>query len=176
MPSSLIARNQRVAQPLSECHAGIMKRFKLLSVVFACSLSWSLPAVAQDAGYWRAESTTAKHITGDVALTDEKISINFSTYWIAQIRTLTPAELSAAFGAEANAPGSGNLYRLSIPSDKKLLHKSTLCGGEDTQWLATYSTGRTLPLAFFSTSQMPVLTTDALTNNSNLCSVFGYTR
>ena len=151
-----------------------MKRFKRLSVVFACSLSCFLPALAQEAGYWRAASTTAKHITGDVALSDEKISINFSTYWIAQIRALTPAELSAAFGADA--PGSGNLYRLSIPSDKKLLHKGTLCGGEDTQWLATYSTGRALQLAFFSTSKMPVLTTEALTNNSNLCGVFGYSR
>jgi hypothetical protein len=153
-----------------------MKRFKLLSVVLACSLSCFQPAVAQDAGYWRATSNTAKHITGDVALTDEKISINFSTYWIAQIRTLTPAELSAAFNADANAPASGNLYRLSIPSDKKLLHKSSLCGGEPTQWLATYSTGRILQLAFFSTSRMPVLTPEALTNNSNLCGVFGYTR
>jgi hypothetical protein len=153
-----------------------MKRFKLLSVVFACSLSYSLPAVAQDTGYWRATSTSARHITGDVALTDEKISINFASYWIAQIRALTPAELSAAFNADANTPGSGNLYRLSIPSDKKLLHKSTLCGGEDTQWLATYSTGRSLQLAFFSTSQMPVLTPEALSNNSNLCGVFGYSR
>ncbi len=153
-----------------------MKYFKLLCVLFVCSLCCSLPAVAQETGYWRAASTTAKHITGDVALTGEKISINFSAFWIAQIRALTPAEISAAFGADANAPGSGNLYRLSIPSDKKMLHKSTLCGDEDTQWLATYATGRTLQLAFFSTSQMPVLTTDALSNNSNLCGVFGYTR
>ncbi len=153
-----------------------MKHFKLLLALFACSLCCSLSSVAQEAGYWRASSTTAKHITGDVALTDEKISINFSAYWIAQIRALTPAELSAAFGADANAPGSGNLYRLSIPSDKRMLHKSTLCGGEDTQWLATYASGRTLQLAFFSTSQMPVLTPEALSNNSNLCGVFGYTR
>jgi hypothetical protein len=153
-----------------------MKRFKLSCALLACSLCCSITSLAQDAGYWRATSTTAKHITGDVALSDEKISINFSTYWIAQIRALNPAELSAAFSADANAPGSGNLYRLSIPSDKKMLHKNTLCGGEDTQWLATYSTGRTLQLAFFSTSQMPVLTADALANNSNLCGVFGYTR
>jgi hypothetical protein len=153
-----------------------MKRFNLLPVVFACSLSFSLPALAQEAGYWRAASTTAKHITGDVALSDEKISINFSTYWIAQIRTLTSAELSAAFNADATNTATGNLYRLSIPSDKKMLHKSTLCGGEDTQWLATYSSGRTLELAFFSTSQMPVLTPEALANNSNLCAIFGYAR
>ena len=136
----------------------------------------TVSALAQEAGYWRATSNTAKHITGDVALSDEKITINFSTYWIAQIRTLTPAELSAAFNADAGTSATGNLYRLSIPSDKKMLRKSTLCGGEDTQWLATYSSGRTLELAFFSTSQMPVLTPEALANNTNLCGVFGYTR
>jgi hypothetical protein len=155
-----------------------MKFLKLSCVLLACSLTFSACAVAQEAGYWRATSTTAKHITGDVALTTEKLSINFSSYWIAQIRTLTPTELSAAFGADASAPisGTGNLYRLSIPSDKKLMHKNTLCGGEDTQWLATYTTGRTLQLAFFSTSKMPVLTPDALANDSSLCGVFGYAR
>ncbi len=144
--------------------------------MLACSLSCSIAASAQEAGYWRATSTTARSITGDVALNGEKIAINFSSYWIAQIRTLTPAELSAAFGADAKDAGTGNLYRLSIPSDKKLLHKNTLCGGEDTQWLATYSTGRNLQLAFFSTSQMPVFTPDAFSNNTNLCGIFGYTR
>lgn len=154
-----------------------MKCLKLYCALLVCCLTFSEPsqAQAQDAGYWRAASNAAKSITGDVALTSEKISINFSTYWIAQIRSLTPAELSAAFGLEPNAPGSGNLYRLNIPSDKKLLHKNTLCGGEDTQWLATYSTGRTLHLAFFSTSKMPVLTPEAMTNNSDLCGVFEYT-
>jgi hypothetical protein len=153
-----------------------MKCFKLSAAFLACSLSFGVPLAAQDTGYWRAASNTAKSITGDIALTSEKISINFSTYWIAQIRALTPAELSAAFGVDVNAPGNGNLYRLSIPSDKKLLHKNTLCGGEDTQWLATYSTGRTLQLAFFSTSKMPVFTPEAMTNNSDLCGVFEYQR
>jgi len=151
-----------------------MKFLKLSTALFACSLMCSVSLAAQDTGYWRAASNTAKTITGDVALTGEKISINFSTYWIAQIRALTPAELSAAFGLDANAPGTGNLYRLSIPSDKKMLHKNTLCGGEDTQWLATYSTGRTLHLAFFSTSKMPALTPEAMTNNSDLCGIFEY--
>jgi hypothetical protein len=153
-----------------------MKQLKLLCVLLACSLTCSVLAVAQETGYWRAASKTAKSITGDVALTNEKIAINFSAYWIAQIRTLTPAELSAAFGADASTPGAGNLYRLSIPSDKKLMHKNTLCGGEDTQWLATYTTGRTLQLAFFSTSKMPVLTPEAFTNNSDLCGIFSYVR
>ena len=155
-----------------------MKFLKLSCVLLACSLTSSVLAAAQETGYWRATSSTAKHITGDVALNSEKISLNFSAYWIAQIRALTPAELSAAFGTDAGdtTSGTGNLYRLSIPSDKKLLHKNTLCGGEDTQWLATYTTGRTLQLAFFSTSKMPVLTPDALANDSSLCGVFGYAR
>jgi hypothetical protein len=153
-----------------------MKCLKLSCVLLACSLTCSTLALAQETGYWRATSSTAKSITGDVALNSEKISINFTSYWIAQIRTLTPAELSAAFGTDSNAPtpGNGNLYRLSIPGDKKLMHKNTLCGGEVTQWLATYTTGRTLQLAFFSTSKMPVLTPDALTNDPALCGVFEY--
>ena len=153
-----------------------MKSFKLYSALFVCCLCCCLPAIAQEAGYWRASSKTAKSITGDVALSDQKISINFTAYWIAQIRTLTPAELSAAFGADASTPGNGNLYRLSIPSDKRMLHKNTLCGGEDTQWLATYTTGRSLQLAFFSTSKMPVFTPEAMTNDSSLCGIFGYER
>lgn len=151
-----------------------MKFLKVSCALLACLLSCSLLAAAQDTGYWRASSKTAKSVTGDVALTGEKISINFSTYWIAQIRALTPAELSAAFGIDGNAPGAGNLYRLSIPSDKKLLHKNTLCGGEPTQWLVTYSTGRSLQLAFFSTSKMPVLTSEGMANNTDLCGVFEY--
>ena len=151
-----------------------MKFLKFASALLACSLSCPVSALAQDAGYWRASSNTAKSITGDIGLTSEKISINFTTYWIAQIRALTPAELSAAFGLDAVPAGTGNLYRLSIPSDKKLLHKNTLCGDEPTQWLVTYSTGRTLQMAFFSTSKMPVLTPEAMTNNSDLCGVFAY--
>jgi hypothetical protein len=165
---------RQLLKPTIGCHAERMKFLKFSFVLLACSLSCSVSTLAQETGYWRASSNTAKTVTGDVALTSEKISINFSTYWIAQIRALTPTELSAAFGLDANPSGSGNLYRLSIPSDKKLLHKNTLCGGEYTQWMATYSTGRTLELAFFSTSKMPVLTPEAVTDNSNLCGVYGY--
>jgi hypothetical protein len=152
----------------------ITKSSKLFCAILTLGLTCSTLAVAQETGYWRAANKTAKSVTGDVGLSTEKISINFSSFWIAQIRALTPAELGAAFSADAGAPGYGSLYRLSIPADKHFLHKSSICGSEDTQWMATYASGRTLQIAFFSTSQMPVLTTDALTNNSNLCGVFEY--
>jgi hypothetical protein len=150
------------------------KSSKLLCAILTLGLTCSPLAVAQETGYWRAASKTAKSITGDVGLSSEKVSINFTSFWIAQIRALTPAELGAAFNADAGAPGSGSLYRLSITADKHFLRKSSICGSEDTQWMATYASGHTLQIAFFSTSQMPVLTTDALTNNSNLCGVFEY--
>jgi hypothetical protein len=153
-----------------------MTRKILWSVVVGLGLSSSVLGVAQEKGYWRAGSSTAKSITGDVGLSSEKISINFATYWIAQIRTLTPEELSGAFGADANAAGSGNLYRLSIPGDKKFLHKSTLCATADTQWMATYVNGHALQLAFFSGSKPPVMTVEAMTDAPNLCGVFSYVK
>ncbi len=41
-----------------------------------------VPAVAQEKGLWRAESSTAQSITGDVAFSGEKMSINFRASWL----------------------------------------------------------------------------------------------
>jgi hypothetical protein len=80
------------------------------------------------------------------------------------------------FPSEGAAGGSGNLYRLRIPGDKRFLHKNTLCGSEDTQWMATYVVGHALHLAFFSGQKMPVFTTDAIANTTDLCGTFYYVR
>ena len=95
---------------------------------------------------------------------------------MSQIRALTPAELTAAFDADPGTPGNGHLYRLSVPAEKRFLHKNTLCGTEDTQWMATYVSGRTLQVDFFSGSNPPTITFEALTNGSNLCGTFTYGR
>ncbi len=131
--------------------------------------------LAQEKGNWRAVSKTARATTGDVALSDEKLTINFSRYTIAQIRDLTSAELTAVFSADST-PSSGNLYRLSMPASKKLLHGNTLCGSEDTQWMVTSVAGKTLQLAFFSGSSMPVLKPEAVANSTSLCGTFTYTK
>jgi hypothetical protein len=99
----------------------------MIGLVLACCIS----AVAQDKGNWRAESPTAKSTTGDVALFDEKLAINFSTFTIAPIRSLEKGEVSAVFDVDSTAGGSGSLYRLNIPGAKKFLHKNSLCGSED---------------------------------------------
>jgi hypothetical protein len=144
----------------------------LASFLLLCTLTLT----AQEKGTWRPTSNTARSITGDVTLSDEKITINFSGFTMARIRTLENAEISAAFDADNDAPGTGSLYRLNIPGTKKFLNKNTLCGNEDTQWVVTYVSGRSLHLAFFSGQKAPVLTRDALSNSSDLCGTFLYAK
>ncbi len=131
---------------------------------------------AQDKGYWRAASSTATAITGDIAIANNKITIDFATFTLAPIRALTAAEVGAAFNADVNAPGNGYLYRLNVPAGRRFMHHNTLCGTEDTQWLATYVEGRSLQAAFFSGPNLPVFTLDALENSMDRCGTFTYAR
>jgi hypothetical protein len=131
---------------------------------------------AQEKGMWRPASNTARSITGDVALSDEKLIINFASFTMSRIRPLEAAEISTIFDADSTADGTGSLYRLNIPAAKKFLGKNTLCGTEDIQWMVTYVSGRSLHLAFFSGQKAPVLTHDAISNSTDLCGTFGYAK
>jgi len=135
----------------------------------------SLTLAAQERGGWLASSSNAKSITGDVELSADRIVINLINFPIARTRGLEPAELNAAFDPE-NPNGSGSLYRLNVPFLRKFLHKNTLCGSEDTTWMATYATRNSLQIAFYSGDKPPVLTIDALANSSDVCGVFSYAR
>ena len=137
-------------------------------------LACSVPAMAQDNGYWKAESKTARTVTGDIALKDEKLTINFTGYTIAQIRTLEPAEITSVFNVDGAPAGTGNLYRLNIPADKPLLHRNTLCGSEPTQYMATYRSGNDLQVAFFSGAAVPAMTAEALADSTSLCGTYMY--
>lgn len=135
-----------------------------------------MAAAAQDNGYWKAMSTTARGITGDISISGERLSIGFSVYTIADIRPLTVEESTTLFNIEADSTGSGKLYRLNIPAKKTFLHKNVMCGAEDTQWMATFASGKTLQVAFLSGSKMPTFTPEALANSDGLCGTFSYTR
>lgn len=137
-----------------------------------------LPAgAAQEQGYWKAVSSTAMAITGDVSLNERKVTIDFASFTIAEIRELKAAEMAAVLDGEKTTEGaSGHLYRLSIPGDKRFLHKNTMCGSEETQWMVTVVRGKELQLAFFSGAQMPVLTAESLMNTTSLCGTYGYVR
>jgi hypothetical protein len=142
---------------------------------FLCAGAWAQEA-KQDRGYWEAANRTAREITGDITISELKLGINFSRFTIAQIKELTPAEATAAFGEDAGASGGGNLYRLQVPGEKKFAHHNTLCGGQDTQWMATWSDGKTLQVAFFSGSAMPVFTEQALAQSQSVCELLTYGR
>lgn len=139
-------------------------------------LSCALGVAAQDKGNWFAASSAAKSITGDIAIADSKVTIDYIQFSLAPIRRLKPVEVSAAFDADANAGIGGDLYRLRVPAEQRFLRKNTLCGTEETEWMATYVSGRTLTVSFFSGANMPVFTMDALANTMDRCGTFTYAR
>jgi hypothetical protein len=151
----------------------------MLRVSFAILiLAHALDGAAQnqDRGYWQAASNTAASITGDISISETKLSIDFRGFPIAPIRSLKPAEVSAVFDADANSAGPGTLYRLKIPADQRFLHKSTLCGVQDTQWMVAYVAGKSLQVAFFSGEEVPEFTFDAIAHSPNLCGTYSYVR
>ena len=152
-----------------------MRKRTLLGSIVGCALACTGVGTAQERGTWRAASTTAKGVTGDLLVGDERITLNFTTFPMAQIHALKPAEMAAVF-PESAEPGSGNLYRVSIPAEKRFLHKNTLCGSDETQWVVTKVSGRDLSLALFSGPDMPVLTPEAMANTTNLCGTYAYVR
>ncbi len=145
------------------------------TLVLACSIS----AVAQnqDKGMWYSASQTTNAVTGDIVIKDGKVTINMRSFPLATIRALTPAELSAVFAADQNAGPVGNFYRLLIPAPTQFVHRNTLCGSDDTQWMATYVNGKSLQVAFFSGTELPTLTFEAISGgNANLCGTYIYAR
>ena len=145
-------------------------------MLLAVFVGGAVRANAQDGGAWRAASTNAIAITSDIAIGKDKLAIDYFTYPLAPIRPLKPVEVSAVFDADVNAGISGMLYRLRIPAAQRFLKKNTLCGDEDTQWMATYVAGHTLEVAFFSGDDMPVFTFDTISKSTALCGTFAYAR
>lgn len=153
-----------------------MKAWQRYGVLAAIATSSLVGVRAQEAGPWRAMSNTAQSITGDVGLSDTRIMMNFVGFPMARIRDLDPGEVSAVFDADSNAGARGHLYRLNIPADRRFMHHNTLCGTEDTQWMAAFVEGRTLRIAFFSGAKMPVFKPEVIANSTDVCGTFSYTR
>lgn len=136
-----------------------------------------LPAMAQELGFWKAESNTAHDVTGDVGISDTKIAIEtFYPFNIVRARDLTPAETSAVFDTDIASNSKAHLYGLVIPANKKFLHKNAICGTEDTHWMVAYAEGNSLALAFFSGEQSPTFAVDSIANSSSFCGMYRYTR
>jgi hypothetical protein len=170
------SRDVRVDEKGLRCHSRKVKRRAWLRTIVGLVVVCCVAATAQEKGYWRAESSTAKSITGDLALSDEKISINLVKFTVSRIRGLEKDEAGVLFEQDGAAAGNGSLYRLNIPATSTFLRKNTLCGSEDTQWMVTYVSGRSLRVVFFSGQKSPVFTPDAIANSTDLCGRFGYVR
>ena len=148
-----------------------------LVLVLAGMVCGAAAARAQeDHGYWRAASSNALAIMGDVTIGQLKVAINFLTFPLAPIRRLKPVEVSAMFDADVNAGIEGSLYRLKVPPHQYIVRKNTLCGDEETPWMVTYVSGRSMQAAFFSGDDEPVFTFDAVQKSSALCGTFTYGR
>jgi hypothetical protein len=149
-------------------------RTALISVLLL--LVGPLSCGAQDKGYWTAASSTASAITGDLGILKDRVTINLTSFTTVSVRPLTSAEVAAVFDADANAGVAGTLYHLNIPATRRFLHKNTICGSEDTEWMATYASGRNLQVAFFSGANPPLFTFEAVRNSPDLCGTFTYAR
>lgn len=151
------------------------KHFRLFAALFLLAF-FPLAAAAQDRGYWRAASSNAAAITGDIALSSSKVTIDFASFPFVQVRRLNAAESASVFDADVNSGIQGALYRLRVPADKKFLHKNTLCGDEVTTWMGTYVAGKSMQVAFFSGDKEPVFKFGAVQNSPALCGVYTYVR
>jgi hypothetical protein len=163
---------------------GAVTTMQRLSTVFIAvlSLAGALTCAAQDQdkGYWRAASNAANSITGDIAISNSKtgasLAIDYTPFPLTSVRSLKPAEVSSVFDADVNTAGTGSLYRLNVPASKRFVHRNTLCGTDTTQWMATYVSGRSLSVAFFSGDDAPVFTMDEISNSRHLCGTFTFAR
>jgi hypothetical protein len=149
-------------------------RVTLIVLAFACAAA--LQAQQPEKGTWRAASNTAASITGDIAFSASKISINMTSFLLAPARPITPAEVAAIFDEAVDTAGNGQLYRLNIPAARRFVGHNTLCGTQDTGWMAAYVAGHELKIAFFSGEEVPLLTFEALQKSTSLCGTFTYVR
>jgi hypothetical protein len=155
-----------------------MRKFSIAAAAIlavACAVHGT--AQQQERGLWRAASNTAASITGDITIAEARLTVDFLTFPLAHIRPLKPEEVVSVFDADVNTAGEGTLYRLRVAAAQRFLRKNTLCGSDETQWMATYLSGpKTLQVAFLSGDDEPVFTMDAITKSGRLCGTYTYVR
>ena len=145
--------------------------FVLVGVI--CSTA---QANAQDAGHWGPATDRTSTMTGEITIAPTRLTIYEARFPTALVRKLAPVEVSAVFDADIHAGIGGNLYSLYLPPRANIPGGDPLCGREATKWMATYVSGRTLHVAFFSGDDAPVFTFDEIANSTALCGTYVYTR
>ncbi len=144
----------------------------VLAIALACAIS-----VAQqqpEKGHWRAASNAAANITGEISISESKITIYFASFLISPARLLKPAEVSALFDEAVDTAGNGQLYRVTIPASRRFIKNNTLCGTQDIHWMAVYVADGSLKIAFFSGDDAPLMTFETMQNSTDLCGIYSY--
>jgi hypothetical protein len=149
-------------------------RVSLFVLAFALACTASVAAQQPEKGYWRAASRMAESITGDISISGSKITIDFTSFPISPVRLLKPAEVSAAFDEAVDTAGNGQLYHVNIPASRRFLKKNTLCGTQDTQWMAVYVANGSLKVAFFTGDNAPLMSFEAMQGSTDLCGIYTY--
>ena len=153
----------------------IMKLRILTLAALAVILCGSLTASAREKSvYWTAASSNSTAITSDIEISSSKLTIGYIDFPISKVQDVTPAEALAVFDVDTGVRGVGALYHLNIVASTRFQHNNTLCGGEDTQWMLSWTTQHSLKIAFFSGAEKPTLTFEAINNSPQLCGVFSY--
>lgn len=128
-----------------------MRALFLAAVVVAATVA---PALAQGDRY-RAFSTTAESITGDILLDD--FSITFANG--------EALEFSALIGDHFTVDGeqvNASVYSVADPSDPVLENGNRLCGAGDVSYVANWSAGDGLTIVAVFTGDTPPESSDEM--------------
>ena len=127
---------------------------QILSAVFGLLVASAAPALAEGDRY-RAFSTTAESITGDISMDD--FSITFANG--------EELKFSALLGDHFIVDGqrvNASVYSVETPSDPELENGNRLCGAGDVSYLATWSGGEGLTVVAVFTGDEPPESSDEM--------------
>lgn len=145
-------------------------------MVLVGAICGAAQAKAPDVGHWNGANDRTVNMTGELAITPTELTIYESKFPLVLVRKLTPVEVGSVFDADTNARIGGTLYSLHAPPNVYYTGGSPLCGKEFIRWMATYVSGRTLYVAFFSGNDTPVFTFDAIADSTAMCGTYVYKR
>lgn len=121
----------------------------VVSTAFAAVFVTSA-ASADYEGRWRAASSTASAVTGDIRLRGDTL-----IFGNGKRLTLIPASAREGNWTPLPESSSGALYRLDPPSDPVLLHGNTLCGKPVTYIVLSQRAEHGLGLTAFTGKAAP---------------------
>jgi len=128
---------------------------------------------------WTAYSRSAVGITGDVALSRDKIHIGKHDYALSVAREIGPDRFSDIARLVLVNPTVARLYKVTIPRAATFVRGNEICSAQTNWMLAvegsdTVTQEHMLVLSFFSGSSEPDINYKAVDTSQNLCGIFSY--